>query len=562
MALNPLWLVGGVSGVLGLSLLALLWPAEEPAPPPPRPPAPSLKDFLPEAPPAPAVVTVPGRLVVEPAALDVRLDALEPPAQRRLVVRNDGGAPLAITAVEIVGTSTAAIESHTCGEMPPGAVCTVEVAIRPVGDGRSDATVLLVSSTGEPLRVPVQIDVRLPRAVAEAPAVPPPVDADAVLAAELRRLALEARRPASLVHRGDPRAIAAGPRSAARVAGSDAGAPATWRSVEDAGPRDLSLVVPAGAFIPLVLVHAVNTELDSRFVAQVSRPVYGGAGARVVLPAGTRVLGEVVLRGRDEGNGGAPSPSGTRVAVRALRLLAPDGRSWTLGGEAVADAMGRQGMVGQVDSRRSDKFWLAGLVSVLGNGAQVAAAAAAGGGTTVTDVGNRTVVQQDALSGALGEAGAGFAADMSRITETLLEERERERDVVQVAAGSRLHLVPMVDLVLHQPPADEAVVAVVGGRGTTVEQGGAADAAPVSGAPSGAGSRAAPAPAGETFLDRGYLTPADLGRGQAVAPPQSRPPEAVPLTRAPPASSIPPSRQVTPPGFGGPGDLRPQPSDP
>ena len=169
-------------------------------------------------------------------------------------------------------------------------------------------------------------------------------------------------------------------------------------------------------------------------------------------------------------------------------------------------------------------------------------------------------MQQDVLGQALGNAGANFATDMSRITETLLQERERERDVVQVAAGSRLHLVPMVDLVLSQPAEEDPMVAIVGGRPMAVTQ---ADQPPAAGP--GAGQQSPPPSAsGQTFLDRGYMTTEDIGASSAAAPPTSTvpptvpraPPAATPAAGAPSPSSL---RQVSPPGFaGGPGDLRPQ----
>jgi type IV secretion system protein VirB10 len=130
-------------------------------------------------------------------------------------------------------------------------------------------------------------------------------------------------------------------------------APATARTVKMAAP---ALTVPQGALIPAVLETALNSDLPGYARAMVSRDVRGFDGSRVLIPRGSRLIGQY-KSGIAAGQ--------TRAYVVWSRVLLPDGASVQLGSPLV-DGLGETGAAGRVDKHFVERFGSASLLSVLG----------------------------------------------------------------------------------------------------------------------------------------------------------------------------------------------------
>lgn len=118
---------------------------------------------------------------------------------------------------------------------------------------------------------------------------------------------------------------------------------------------DVSTVAPQGTIIPAVLETAINSSLPGYVRAVVSRDVRGFDGSRVLIPRGTRLIGEYK-------SGAAAGQS--RAFVVWTRLLTPDGTSVDIGSPAV-DPQGRGGIQGETNSHFLRRFGGAILLSVL-----------------------------------------------------------------------------------------------------------------------------------------------------------------------------------------------------
>lgn len=119
-----------------------------------------------------------------------------------------------------------------------------------------------------------------------------------------------------------------------------------------------------GAIIPGVLETAVNSDLPGYVRAIVSRDVRSFDGANVLVPRGTRLIGQYR-------SGVALGQS--RAFIIWTRLIRPDG----VGAELAApgtDALGRGGLEGRVDRHFLQRFGGAILLSLITAGAQVAGA--------------------------------------------------------------------------------------------------------------------------------------------------------------------------------------------
>lgn len=122
--------------------------------------------------------------------------------------------------------------------------------------------------------------------------------------------------------------------------------------------RDPKTVVPQGAMIPAVLETALNSDLPGFARAVVSRDVRSFDGSTVLIPRGSRVIGQY-RSGVAQGQ--------SRAFVIWTRVLRPDGASIQIASSG-ADALGRAGMDGKVDRHFFQRFGGAILLSVV-NGA-------------------------------------------------------------------------------------------------------------------------------------------------------------------------------------------------
>lgn len=116
-----------------------------------------------------------------------------------------------------------------------------------------------------------------------------------------------------------------------------------------------SALVPQGTIVAGVLETAINSDLPGFVRAVVSRDVTGFDGNRVLIPAGSRLIGQYR-------SGLAAGQS--RAFVIWTRMIRPDGVSVALG-SPVTDTLGRAGLGGKVDSHFLKRFGSAVLLSVV-----------------------------------------------------------------------------------------------------------------------------------------------------------------------------------------------------
>jgi type IV secretion system protein VirB10 len=224
-----------------------------------------------------------------------------------------------------------------------------------------------------------------PATPAPAPPTPayqtPPPAANPPVEDEVARL----RAPSMVVDLSPPPdAAAPAPAQAAGGAGAGAGA----GSARDAGPRlgpderfaeriagagvdtahatrlaNTALIAPQGTVIAAVLETGINSDLPGFARAVVSRDVRGFDGSTVVIPRGSKLIGEY-KSGVAEGQ--------SRAFVIWSRLLTPDGISINLGSPA-ADRLGRGGLEGETNTHFFQRFGAAVLLSVVSAGLQALA---------------------------------------------------------------------------------------------------------------------------------------------------------------------------------------------
>lgn len=129
-----------------------------------------------------------------------------------------------------------------------------------------------------------------------------------------------------------------------------------------------STTVVQGTLIPAVLETAFDSRRPGFARAVVSRDVRGFDGTKILIPRGSRLIGEY----RSD-----IQPGQKRALINWTRLIRPDGATIALASPA-ADTLGRGGVRGDYDSHFFQRFAGAILQSVLQVGVNVASRAAAG----------------------------------------------------------------------------------------------------------------------------------------------------------------------------------------
>ncbi|MBW8812452.1 MAG: type IV secretion system protein VirB10 [Caulobacterales bacterium] len=146
-------------------------------------------------------------------------------------------------------------------------------------------------------------------------------------------------------------------RFAARVVGSNAD---TAHAVQ---MHDLGRTVPQGSVIAATLETAINSDLPGSVRAVVSRDVRSFDGSRVLIPRGSKLVGQYKS---------AAAVGQTRAFVVWSRIISPTGVSIDVGSPAT-DRLGRGGLDGEVDDHFFRRFGAAILLSVINAGLTAAA---------------------------------------------------------------------------------------------------------------------------------------------------------------------------------------------
>lgn len=170
----------------------------------------------------------------------------------------------------------------------------------------------------------------------------------------------------------DDSKISAEERFAEKVAGSNADAARATRLT------DPSLVAPQGTVIPAILETAINSDLPGFVRAVVSRDVRGFDGSTVLIPRGSKLIGQYksgVAAGQ------------TRAFIVWSRVLTPQGVSIDIASPG-ADRLGRGGLDGETNTHFFRRFGASILLSVLNAGLNAASNNGNGGDNTAIIIGS------------------------------------------------------------------------------------------------------------------------------------------------------------------------------
>jgi type IV secretion system protein VirB10 len=212
------------------------------------------------------------------------------------------------------------------------------------------------------------------------------------------------------------------------------------RSAKARKTERIDALVPEGTLIPGILETAIVSDLPGQVRAIVSQDVYSFDGRRILIPTGTRLIGEYqseITRGQ------------TRIFVVWSRLLRDDGVSVRLNSIG-ADSLGRAGLTGRVDKKFRERFGAAILLSVVGAGASY-----------LTGYGSQTA-SGDSDDAQRGEelARETLAQTFSDMANQALGDSLRIPPTISVSQGERIFVFVRQDLdfsAMYEDPVTEAL---------------------------------------------------------------------------------------------------------
>lgn len=202
----------------------------------------------------------------------------------------------------------------------------------------------------------------------------------------------------------------------------------------------IDALVAEGTLIPGILETAIVSDLPGQISAVVSQDVYSFDGRRVLIPTGTRLIGEYqsdIVRGQK------------RVFVIWTRLLRDDGVSLRLDSVG-ADSLGRSGLTGRVDNKYKERFGAAILLSIVGGGASYLAGGGSQSATAGGDDGQRA---QDL-------ARTTLAQTFSDMANQALGDSLKIPPTISIPQGERIFVFVRQDLdfsALYDDPRTEAL---------------------------------------------------------------------------------------------------------
>ncbi len=199
----------------------------------------------------------------------------------------------------------------------------------------------------------------------------------------------------------------------------------TWRV-------DMSNMIFADKPIPAVLARSIDSSHPSPVVAYVERNIYAEEGRNIIIPAGSRVMGELAGAGEDSGEANSYA---TKVDITWSRLIRPDGSMFKLEGKT-ADAQGRGGALGYLDKQLINKYAGPVATSLVTSAIDVLLA------TNDNSDGETETSKQQAMS----DARDNFNDAMKRVTNQMFEDAMSIKPLTYVPAGTRIIIYPMVDL--------------------------------------------------------------------------------------------------------------------
>ena len=206
-------------------------------------------------------------------------------------------------------------------------------------------------------------------------------------------------------------------------------------------------MILADKAIPAVLTRSIDSLYSEAPVsAVVERNVYSENGRKVIIPAGSRLIGELSVNG-----GGSDSQQITvKMQVKWTRLIRPDGAAFTFVGGSSGDAQGREGISSYVDLQLLKKFSTPLMQSTISSAILWAMSS-----NSKPEMGNNGEIALSDRQQAAQDARSKFSDDMQTMFDEIFKMTAKIPVRSYVPSGTRITVFAGEDLWLRSEDEDK-----------------------------------------------------------------------------------------------------------
>lgn len=216
----------------------------------------------------------------------------------------------------------------------------------------------------------------------------------------------------------------------------------------DIGNTDI--MIAQGKMIEAILETAINTDLPGSLRAVISRDIYAESGRNILIPKGSRLIGQYnndIQRGQ------------VRVIVSWSRVIRPDGVDVAIDSPGT-DQLGRAGMTGIVDNKMFDIITNSILVSAFTVGGAIAVDGIekSQGLTSSTTTGTDGSSTSSQTGTTTDFAVLDAVKDVSNVAQSIVGDMLNEQPTIVVNQGARIKVFVNRDLVFPESVASSVKV--------------------------------------------------------------------------------------------------------
>ncbi len=197
---------------------------------------------------------------------------------------------------------------------------------------------------------------------------------------------------------------------------------------------DLSRVISQGKIINAILETAIDTDMKTQVRAVVSRDIYSQLGKNILIPKGSRLIGNF----QSISNNGV-----SRLAITWTRIIRVDGLNISISADS-ADGLGRGGVEGELDNKYGQIMRNAFLSSIVTIATAALVDKVTDTVTTTTVDGTSTSTTTNATNQAIIDATQNIGDEMQDIVDNLKEENP----TIRISQGTKIHVIVNQDLTL------------------------------------------------------------------------------------------------------------------
>ena len=198
--------------------------------------------------------------------------------------------------------------------------------------------------------------------------------------------------------------------------------------------------------IPAVIIRSIDTEqADIPVSAIVERNIYSEVGRKIIIPAGSRLIGEIEGAGAGEDVGTA-----TKVGIKWTRLIRPDGAAFSFEDGVSGDASGRAGVGAYMDRQLIKRYGLPLMQSSITSAFLWSMAS-----NDAAEVGEGGEVAMTGRQQAAEDARSRFSDTMQQIFDDIMSETSKIKTRLFVPSGTRVTVFAKKDLWLRSEVEDE-----------------------------------------------------------------------------------------------------------